>query len=245
MEKTYIDLPSEAIDFWALKAVPVGKRLDLEELDLEQRHIVILLDYLSKGHLSKDDIDAASHIDILSKLVTCTQAGWTGIQIIARLVEGLDVSLIEVITAGFILTAIISYWNWLKKPYNIGQSKEVKLPYVLNFGDGQTLSKSTLEVHVSMPNETSEQRSMEKSEEESQESLENKSSKHSTDQPRDGEFPFVWSGRNRTLGNDSDHQLDEPLNKRDSGKSDIIRTKSDLKQGLQDTKRKAILSYKG
>ena len=254
--RSYKTLESEATDFWALKPVPLGKRLDLEELDLKQRHILILLDHLSEAHLSKDVIDAASHIDILSKLVTCTQAGWTGIQIIARLVERLDVSLLEIITAGFILTAIVSYVNWLKKPYNIGQTKEVRVPLILKLGDGQTVNQEVVQQLEGFSDEecseenaqTSDAVLEQSSEEKSHESdgnSEHNSEEHPVARLKRRSDELRTSLSSRKLESHFDFQAVDNLDKQNSGKLNITRKKSNLKQGLHDTKQKAISSYKG
>ena len=100
-------------NFWELK-------YDCDE-ELEDRKI--LLTEIHDHFIDSNEIDANSHLDILSKSVTVGQAAWTGIQIIARLIEGLNVSLIEVVTAAFILMAIPTYAYWYRKPYNIGVAK--------------------------------------------------------------------------------------------------------------------------
>lgn len=98
-------------DFWELKAGIEEERHDLQEL---------LNAMIRKKMISKEVINAHSHLDMLSKLVTCFQALWTGIQIIARLAQGLHVSLPEVITSAYVILTLITYICWLYKPYNIG-----------------------------------------------------------------------------------------------------------------------------
>ena len=85
-----------------------------------------------RTHLDENTINAHSHADFLSKLVTCLQTAWTGIQVIARLVDGLNVSLAEVVTCGYIITALLTYAFWYQKPYNIGMAQAVDLD--MDFG---------------------------------------------------------------------------------------------------------------
>ncbi|KAL9092379.1 MAG: hypothetical protein Q9159_000887 [Coniocarpon cinnabarinum] len=106
-------------DFWALPE----SDLEAGSKDLQR----FLGEVYERLHTDIDNefIDAQSHTDYLSKVVTCSQATWTGIQIIARLAQGLDVSLAEVVTSGYIIMALLTYFFWFCKPYNIGTAQEI------------------------------------------------------------------------------------------------------------------------
>lgn len=68
---------------------------------------------------SDRELDDKSKFDALGKAITCLQAGKLLVLIIGRLIYGLDVSLLEVTTAAYIILALLSYTFWFKKPYNI------------------------------------------------------------------------------------------------------------------------------
>ncbi|KAF3935013.1 hypothetical protein ABW20_dc0102631 [Dactylellina cionopaga] len=76
------------------------------------------------GHLpdiDPDDIKDKSKADSLAKVLVFIQAGWFLVQTIARLVQQLPVSLLEVNTLGHVLCALIVYLLWWHKPREVGE----------------------------------------------------------------------------------------------------------------------------
>lgn len=78
---------------------------------------------------SDRELDDKSKSDTVGKGITCVQAGKSLALIIGRLVYGLEISLLEVTTAAYIILALISYTFWFKKPYNIATYQTVELPF--------------------------------------------------------------------------------------------------------------------
>ena len=93
---------------------------DVRFFNVTPRHTIEHIFHCLSNHLPSDtQIDAESKADWISKLITCTQSVWLVVQIIGRLVQHLDVALIEAISAAFVATALIAYGFWFHKPYNI------------------------------------------------------------------------------------------------------------------------------
>jgi hypothetical protein len=63
-------------------------------------------------------IDDKSKTDSLGKILVSFQAGWFIIQCIARTVQGLPLSLLEVHVLAHVAVALVMYLFWFKKPYN-------------------------------------------------------------------------------------------------------------------------------
>lgn len=67
---------------------------------------------------NEEDINALSEADSLTKMIACFQALWFATQIISRLVERRAVTLLEVSTCAYVLSASIAYAAWWEKPQN-------------------------------------------------------------------------------------------------------------------------------
>ena len=78
---------------------------------------------------SDEALDDKSKSDLVGKAFTCIQAGKSLVLIFGRLIYGLEVSLLEVTTAAYIVMALISYVFWFKKPYNIATYQTLELPF--------------------------------------------------------------------------------------------------------------------
>jgi hypothetical protein len=75
-----------------------------------------------QGHLpdlSMEMISDKSKADSLAKTLVCVQAGWLVVQCIARLVTGLPVTLLEVVTLAHCLCTLGMYMLWWHKPLDI------------------------------------------------------------------------------------------------------------------------------
>jgi hypothetical protein len=60
-----------------------------------------------------------SKADTFTKGIACLQAGYMIFQLVARLAGGLFITLLEVNALGHALCALILFWFWLRKPYDI------------------------------------------------------------------------------------------------------------------------------
>lgn len=113
-------------------------RLEKERKSGGQLHLAKFLECFHEELPSDEEIDADSKADVLSKLITCVQSMWLLLQIINRLQKGLDVCLLEVLSAGFIISALIAYGFWYQKPYRIGHAKlSVWRQGLLSFPDAE------------------------------------------------------------------------------------------------------------
>ena len=93
---------------------------DMRFAKLTPQHTLQQIFDCINSHLPSDtQIDAESKADWVSKLIACTQSVWLVVQVIGRLAQHLDVALIEVVSAAFVVTALVAYAFWFHKPYNI------------------------------------------------------------------------------------------------------------------------------
>ena len=72
-----------------------------------------LLDPVSQGM-----IDDKPKADPITKVLICMQAGWSIVQSIARVAQGLPLSLLEIHVLAHVLVALLMYLFWFAKPYN-------------------------------------------------------------------------------------------------------------------------------
>jgi hypothetical protein len=70
----------------------------------------------SSTYMQKEDIVDKSRADNLAKALVCVQVGWMVVQVTARVVLGLPVTLLEVNTLGHVLCALVIYVLWWHKP---------------------------------------------------------------------------------------------------------------------------------
>lgn len=68
---------------------------------------------------SDDDVGARSMADLMAKLLVCVQAGWFLAQCVARLADGLPITLLEVHVLTHIGCAWLMYCIWFAKPYAV------------------------------------------------------------------------------------------------------------------------------
>jgi hypothetical protein len=110
-----------------LKNSQIGTRiLDEDHFSNEaSKFLKVLLKYLPDD----EDIDDRSKADVIAKFLACGQAFWFAAQILGRLVLHLDISLLEVATSAYVVLALVAYWAWLRKPYNIQKSRHIPLPF--------------------------------------------------------------------------------------------------------------------
>ena len=74
------------------------------------------------GELQKPPLELIkdqSKTDILAKVLVCLQASWMVVQCIARVAQGLPLSLLEINTMMHVMCAILMYWLWFKKPHDL------------------------------------------------------------------------------------------------------------------------------
>lgn len=91
-------------------------RPDCKRLTLTARGIALLADCKLLPDIEREYLDDKSKSDGLSKFIACVQAAWLIVQVIARLILGLQVTLLEINTLGHVLCALIIYVLWWHKP---------------------------------------------------------------------------------------------------------------------------------
>lgn len=68
------------------------------------------------GNTAKDQINDLAASDVLTKTIACVQALWFVTQVISRLCEHRAITLLEVSTSAYVLSAVVAYAAWWKKP---------------------------------------------------------------------------------------------------------------------------------
>ncbi|KAF2138731.1 uncharacterized protein K452DRAFT_290381 [Aplosporella prunicola CBS 121167] len=82
---------------------------------------------------SNSEISDKSKANIVAKLLVCIQAGWFIVQCVARLVQGLPLTLLEIHVLTHVVCAFLMYFFWIDKPYDVGQPIFFKDENVVNF----------------------------------------------------------------------------------------------------------------
>lgn len=77
--------------------------------------------------IGQKKIEVKSKADQLAKLIACLQVGWMVVQAIAREVQGLPVTLIELNTIAHVICAFVMYGLWWKKPQDVKEPLEIAL----------------------------------------------------------------------------------------------------------------------
>lgn len=85
-------------------------------LTLTPRGIALLANCGLLPDISKKEIDDKSKADGIAKILVCLQAGWMVLQVVARTVYGLPITLLEVNTIGHVICAFSIYVLWWSKP---------------------------------------------------------------------------------------------------------------------------------
>jgi hypothetical protein len=108
----------------AASFVPSRRRLTLTP-----RGIVLLARCGLLPDVSKNEITDKSKADSIAKSIVCLQAAWFTVQIIARLVLKLPVTLLEVNTLGHVFAAFVIYILWWHKPRMITEPTRLTGPW--------------------------------------------------------------------------------------------------------------------
>ncbi|KAK7028218.1 hypothetical protein VNI00_014908 [Paramarasmius palmivorus] len=102
----------------------------------------IPLEYLvAKGYitLTEDEIkDNLSHSDVITKSIAVIQTIWFIVQVIARAVEGLAITELEIVTVGFAILNFGTYFLWWNKPLRVRHPVRVYWRQMEKSGAGET-----------------------------------------------------------------------------------------------------------
>ncbi|ORY15728.1 hypothetical protein BCR34DRAFT_558444 [Clohesyomyces aquaticus] len=81
---------------------------------------VRLLSFLGRlPEVSESQVRDKSKADGLAKSIVCLQAGWMILQVVARLIQQLPITLLEINTIGHVLCALVLYLLWWSKPLEV------------------------------------------------------------------------------------------------------------------------------
>ncbi|PWY69056.1 hypothetical protein BO70DRAFT_365878 [Aspergillus heteromorphus CBS 117.55] len=83
-------------------------------------HYLLETEHIDCPTITADEIWDKSKADTFAKCVALVQGVWLVVQSIARAVEGLAVSPLELFTIAFVLSTITTYYFWMNKPQNVG-----------------------------------------------------------------------------------------------------------------------------
>lgn len=75
---------------------------------------------LQLPNFSEHAINDKSKADVLVKGIACLQAVWLVIQTIARALQNLPISLLELVTISYVVCTLITYCCWWQKPFDVG-----------------------------------------------------------------------------------------------------------------------------
>ncbi|KAF9078264.1 hypothetical protein BDP27DRAFT_1309318 [Rhodocollybia butyracea] len=87
-----------------------------------------LLAYASLiGQINKDEIDHHSHSDGFSKLITVSQTTWLVIQLLARGIQRLEATELEIMTTAFAFINLLLYFFWWYKLQGVNSHFRIQL----------------------------------------------------------------------------------------------------------------------
>ena len=87
-----------------------------KRLTLTARGVALLADCGLLPDIETNYLKDKSKSDGLSKFIACVQAAWLIVQVVGRLVLGLQVTLLEINTLGHVFCALLIYVLWWHKP---------------------------------------------------------------------------------------------------------------------------------
>ncbi|KAL9116693.1 MAG: hypothetical protein Q9187_006782 [Circinaria calcarea] len=76
--------------------------------------------YLSLPDISKEEIWDKSKADKVAKILAILQTSWLGTQTLARAIQGLPITPLELFTLAVALNSLTTLWLWLNKPLDVG-----------------------------------------------------------------------------------------------------------------------------
>ncbi|RAL03282.1 uncharacterized protein BO80DRAFT_16408 [Aspergillus ibericus CBS 121593] len=90
-------------------------------------HYLVEKQHIDCPAIGEAEIWDKSKADTFAKCVALVQGVWLVVQSIARAVQGLAVSPLELFTIAFVLSTITTYYFWLHKPQNVGVPTIIEL----------------------------------------------------------------------------------------------------------------------
>lgn len=88
-------------------------------VNARQLHYLVERGYTQFPNVSVEEIWDKSKADFFTKVLACGQIAWLLVQTIARLIQHLDITTLELATLGYVLCALSTYVAWLHKPLDV------------------------------------------------------------------------------------------------------------------------------
>ena len=99
---------------------------------LLEHHVISTAEFETWFILESKTIDDRNKSDIFMRLIAVAQAIWFCVNIIARGVQGLAVTTLEVTTVGIVIDSILVYYFWKDKPAGIESVEVIEVKMTLN-----------------------------------------------------------------------------------------------------------------
>jgi len=88
-------------------------------IDAHTVHYLVLREYIELPTITRDEIWDKSKADLFAKAATVIQSTWLIIGSIGRAASNLPLSPMETFTLAFIVSTVMSYFFWWRKPQNV------------------------------------------------------------------------------------------------------------------------------
>ncbi|KAI0898760.1 hypothetical protein F4806DRAFT_506727 [Annulohypoxylon nitens] len=92
-------------------------------------HFLVSRQYIRLPEVSEEEILDKSKTDAFAKSFTLLQTSWIAVQSIARAIQGLSISPMELFTLAFLVSTASSYFFWWHKPKDVGVPIFVECKY--------------------------------------------------------------------------------------------------------------------
>jgi hypothetical protein len=96
-------------------------------INARQQQVLIEKNIMDKPELTSKEIWDKSKADKFAKLLACLQIGWLSVQCVARAIQGLPISLLEIGTVGFAIPSLATFGLWFNKPNNIDTPNIIRI----------------------------------------------------------------------------------------------------------------------
>lgn len=92
-------------------------------------YFLVFKGYIDLPDITADEIKDKSKADSFAKFAAIFQGFWLIAQTIARLVQGLPLSQLELFTLAFVVSTAMSYFFWWRKPQNVSTPTVIPCPF--------------------------------------------------------------------------------------------------------------------
>lgn len=90
-------------------------------------HYLVQQKYIAMPAITQAEIEDRSKADIFVKTVACVQGGYMIAQCIARPVQHLEVSFLELSTVAYVVCTAVTYLMWIHKPLGVEKAVRIEM----------------------------------------------------------------------------------------------------------------------